>query len=182
MQPPRLRWSGRCRQAANHRGLRRLLRGVAAGALTPADEFLCGTSDLIGSNSERSCVAGCKLRPFHGGRSDGTVEHQPRGPEPQPLPPDATINLVALNPQPLPPDATIELVALNPQPLPPEVTINLVALNPQPIPPGVQIKLVDLNPQPLPPKATINFVGLNPQPLPPNGTLEFVSVAAWLAD
>ena len=42
---------------------------------------------------------------------------------PQPLPPDATINLVALNPQPLPPDATIELVALNPQPLPPEATI-----------------------------------------------------------
>jgi len=29
------------------------------------------------------------------------------------------VHLVALNPQPLPPNATINLVALNPQPLPP---------------------------------------------------------------
>ena len=49
---------------------------------------------------------------------------------PQPLPPDANIKLVALNPQPLPPDATIELVALNPQPLPPQATINLAASTP----------------------------------------------------
>ena len=38
------------------------------------------------------------------------------------------VDLVALNPQPLPPDATINLVLLNPQPLPPDTTIELVAL------------------------------------------------------
>jgi hypothetical protein len=64
------------------------------------------------------------------------------------------------NPQPLPPDATIQLLALNPQQVPLEATINLVALthNRVTIPPGVHINLVALNPQPR--RATIDFIAL----------------------
>ena len=91
------------------------------------------------------------------GRSNGPFERRPRGAEPaaaaagredqarraqQPLPHQATINLVALNPQPLPPRARIRLVALNPQPLPPKTTVDFVALNPQPLPPSEPLNFV----------------------------------------